>query len=156
MKRRTFASTFVVLAFCLSLFAQESVPIAVVVNPENPVKDISLPALRDVFQCEKLYWQSGKRVVIFTRPVGSPEHTVMLHTLYKTNEEEYQKLGIMKQMRGEVNCRVTELPSRGILQEGLRSYPGAIALVRTSEVTPQMKIITVNGKHVQDADYPLQ
>ncbi|HXY04052.1 MAG TPA: hypothetical protein VEI49_10775 [Terriglobales bacterium] len=156
MRRRNLAFAIAVLVLGLPAFAQEAVPIAVVVSLENPIKDISLPILRDFFRCEKLYWQTGKRVVVFTRPKGSPEHQVMLHSLYSMNEEDYQKLWVMKQIRGDVSCRVTELPSRGILQEGLRTYPGAIALVRVLEVTPQMKIITVNGKHVRDADYPLQ
>jgi len=156
MRNRNLASAVFALALCFSGLAQEPVPIAVVVNPENPIKDLSLPTLRDFFQCEKLYWQTGRRVVVFTRPAGSPEHAVMLHTLYNMNEEEYRKLWVMKEMHGDVSCRVTELPSRGILQEGLRSYAGAIALVRVPEVTPQMKVITIDGKHVRDADYPLQ
>lgn len=136
--------------------AQEGVHIAVVVNPANPATDISLPALRDFFQCEKLYWRAGQRAMPFTRQPGSPEYRIMLQTVYQMNQAEYEKLWVMKQMRGESSCRVTELPSKGIIQEGVRSYQGAIALVRSSDVTSEMKVLTVNGKRMQDADYPLQ
>jgi hypothetical protein len=136
--------------------AQDRARVAVVVNQGNPARDITLPALRDFFQCEKLYWRTGERAMVFTRQVGSPEHQVMLRAVYKMNQSDYEKLWVMKQMRGETSCRITELPSKGIVQEGLRTYPGAIALVRDSDLTPDMKVLTVNGKFMQDADYPLQ
>jgi hypothetical protein len=136
--------------------AQDQVRVAVVVNPSNPARDITLSALRDFFQCEKLYWGTGQRANVFTRQPGSPEHQVMLRTLYSMNQADYEKLWVMKQMRGETSCRVTELPSKGILLEGLRTYAGAIGLVREAEVTPEMKVLTVNGKHIRDADYPLR
>jgi hypothetical protein len=144
------------LLLCSFCLAQEQMPVAVVVNPANPATDISLPTLRDFFQCEKLYWRTGQRVMAFTRQPGSPEHWIMLRAIYKMDQAEYQNLSVMKQMRGETSCRVTELPSKGILQEGLRSFAGAIALVRVADVTREMKVLTVDGKHIQDAAYPLQ
>jgi len=47
------------------------------------------------------------------------------------------------------------LPSKGILLEGLHSYPGAIGLIRETDLTPQMRVLTVDGKHLGDTDYPL-
>jgi hypothetical protein len=156
MSRQTWLCTLVVIGLCLQSTAQDRVRVVVVVNPDNPIRDISLPNLRDFFQCEKLYWRNGQLVTLFSREIGSLEHEIMLRALYSMSQSEYERLWVMKQVRGEVSCRITELPSRGILQEGLRTYPGAIALVRETEVTPQMKIITVNGKHAADIDYPLQ
>jgi len=146
----------VLVLLCSICLAQEGTRIAVVVNPANPATDISLPALRDFFQCERLYWRTGQRAMAFTRQPGSPEYRIMLQTVYRLSQPEYEKLWVMKQMRGESSCRVTELPSKGIVQEGVRSYVGAIALIRDAEVTPGMKVLTVNGKRIQDADYPLQ
>jgi len=147
--------TLLVLLCCLCP-AQYGPRIAVVVNPANPATDISLPSLRDFFQCEKSYWRGGQRAMAFTRQPGSPEYQVMLQAVYRMHQAEYQQFWVMKQMRGESSCRVTELPSKGIMLEGLRSYPGAIALLRDSDVTPEMKVLTVDGKRVQDANYPLK
>ena len=147
--------TWLVLLCCFCV-AKEQMPIAVVVNPANPATDISLSTLRDFFQCEKLYWRTGQRVMAFTRPPGSLEHWIMLRAIYKMTQAEYENFWVMKQVRGETSCRVTELPSKGIVQEGLRSYVGAIALVRVADITGQMKVLTVDGKHIRDADYPLQ
>ena len=143
------------IALCLSSVAQ-SVHIAAVVNAGNPARDISMSALRDFFQCEKLYWHNGPRAMIFTRQTDSPEHRVMLRRLYSMDQAEYEKLWVIKQMHGETSCHVTELPSKGMLLEGLRSYPGAIGLIRESDLTPEMKVLTVDGKHLADSDYPLQ
>ena len=145
-----------VAGLSLCCVAQDRVRVAVVVNPSNPAKNITLPALRDFFQCEKLYWRTGERAMVFTRQAGSPEHQVMLQAVYNMNQADYEKLWVMKQMGGETSCRVTELPSKGILMEGLRSYAGAIGLLREADLTPDMKVLTVNGKRMEDADYPLQ
>jgi hypothetical protein len=141
---------------CFLCLSQQGPRIAVVVNRENPATDISLPALRDFFQCEKSYWRTGQRAMAFTRQPGSPEHEMMLQTIYRMTQAEYENFWVMKQIRGESSCRVTELPSKGIVLEGVRSYAGAIALVRDADLSPEMKVLSVNGKHLQDADYPLQ
>jgi hypothetical protein len=156
MARASSLRAILLAGLCCFCLAQERVRIAVVVNPGNPARDISLPALRDFFQCEKLYWRTGERAMVFARQPGSPEHQVMLHAIYSMNQTDYEKLWVIKQMRGETLCRVTELPSKGIVLEGLRAYPGAITLVRESDLTPEMKVLTVNGKNLQDSDYPLQ
>lgn len=155
MVRLSSLHAILLVALALVGQAQEQARVAVVVNPENPANDISLAMLRDYFQCEKLYWHSGQRAVVFTRQSGSLEHQVMLHVIFGMNESEYQQLWVMKQIRGENSCRLTELPSKGMVQEALRTYAGALSLVKEPDLIPGMKVVTVNGKHMQDADYPL-
>ena len=131
-------------------------PVAVVVQTNNPVNSISMSNLREMFQCDRSAWPSGTRVKLFSRGVGTPEHNSMVRVLYHSSENEYNQMWVMKQIRGETSCKPTELPSKGMTIEALRAFPGALALIRLSEVTPEMKIVSVDGKKPDSPDYPLR
>ena len=78
----------------------------------------------------------------------------MLHSVFGMNESEYQQLWVMKQMRGEfLPAHRTALKRHGAGSATL--YAGALALVKEPDLIPGMKLVPVNGKHMQDADYPL-
>ena len=134
----------------------QSERVAVVVNPKNAVTNITIANLREIFQCDRSSWPNGERIAVFSRMVSTPEHDTMLRSIYRMNESDFHQLLVLKQIRGEDSCRITELPSKGMTMEAVRAYRGAIALVRQSEVTPDMKVITVGGKKPEDRDYPLQ
>jgi len=147
------------LALFLSLygavvFGQE--PIAVVVPAGNPVGNVSMAQLREMFQCERSVWSSGPRVRLFSRGSGTPEHEAMLRAIYRVSASDYSQMWVMRQVRGETSCKPTELPSKGMTIEALRAFPGAIALIRVSEVTAEMKIVTVDGKKPESSEYPLK
>ena len=131
-------------------------PIAVVVNSKNPVSRISMSDLREIFSCERTSWPSGKRIRLFSRMSNSPEYAVMLKTIYRMSESDYRQYWVLRQVRGESSCRATELPSKGITLEALRTYPGAIALIRHSDVTAEMKVLSVQGKKPENPEYPLR
>jgi ABC-type phosphate transport system substrate-binding protein len=138
----------------VNAFGQE--PIAVAVNSKNPINNISMLDLRDIFECDRTTWASGSRIVMFSRMSNTPEYDVMLKIIYKMSEGDYRQYWVMRQVRGESSCRATELPSKGITMEALRIYPGAIALIRVSDITPEMKVITVEGKKPDSTNYPLR
>jgi ABC-type phosphate transport system substrate-binding protein len=131
-------------------------PVAVVVNPKNPVTTISMSDLREIFSCERTSWPSGNRILLFSRMSNTPEYAVMLKTIYRMSESDYRQYWVLRQVRGESSCRATELPSKGITMEALRTYPGAIALIRVSELTAEMKVISVQGKKPDSPGYPLR
>ncbi|HEU5400797.1 MAG TPA: hypothetical protein VFU86_05540 [Terriglobales bacterium] len=135
-------------------FGQE--PIAVAVNSKNPVNNLNMSDLRDIFECDRTTWTSGDRIVLFSRMSNTPEYAVMLKSIYRMTESDYRQYWVMRQVRGESSCKATELPSRGITRDALRMYPGAIALIRLSEVMPDMKVISVQGKRPDDPGYPLR
>lgn len=152
---RTNLTVALLLALAIAgAVAQE--PIAVVVNPINSVINLNMADLRDIFECERTRWPSGERIVLFSRMSDSREYEVMLKTIYRMNEGDYRQYWVMRQVRGQSSCKATELPSKGITMEAVRTYRGAIALIRISEVTSEMKVISVQGKKPDSADYPLR
>lgn len=142
------------IAAFLPCWAQE--PVAVVVNQSSPTTKLTMAKLRELFRCERSNLPGISQIKIYTRPSGTTEHTVMLREIFKMQDGEYRQFFAMKQMRGETDCRVTELPSRGMTMEALRGAPGAIGLVRQSEILPDMKVVSIDGKVPTDPDYALK
>ena len=55
--------------------------IAVIVNPNSSVTNVSLADLRKIFSGEKRSWPGGARIKIIVRPPGSRERIVLLRLM---------------------------------------------------------------------------
>src|SRR5437870_12634102 len=54
---------------------------AVVVNPENPASNLTIPELRKVFAGEDRYWAGGLPVKLIVRAPGGHEREVLVSLL---------------------------------------------------------------------------
>ncbi len=153
MKRKKLVVLLLLVLSVAQAYDQE--PIALVVPANGRVSNISMKQLRDLFQCESSSWPSG-HPKLFSRASGTPEHTAMLREIYRMTESDYQQMWVMKQIRGESWCKPIELPSKGMTLEALRAFPGALVLIRSSEVTPEMKVLAVDGLKPESSGYPLR
>jgi hypothetical protein len=153
MRNRLLLAVFTV-ALSLSCIAEEKV--LLVVSPDSPLSNLSLAKVRELYRCDKASLPGMSKVAVFTRTNGSVERTVMLRQILGMGEVEFKQYFVMKQMRGEGDCKVAELPSKGMVLEVLRGIPGAIALVRESDFhNLQMKAVAIDGHKFSDVEYPL-
>lgn len=144
------------LGLCAAYASSQSQPVAVVVSPNNPLNNITMAKLRETFQCERASWPSGERISPFSRFENTLEHEVMLRAIFQMSEADYNQFWVMKQIRGETSCKVTGLPSKGMTIEALKARRGAIALIRLSDVTAEMKVLLVDGRKPDNPAYALQ
>jgi ABC-type phosphate transport system substrate-binding protein len=136
-----------------SAFAQVGA-VAVVVNPKNPVRDLSSHELRRLFAGEKHFWAGGLPVKLFIRAPGAHERVVLLKLL-DMSEIEYKHYWTAQVFRGEAQAEPIALFSNGMQKEALTAFPGAIAFVNLQDVKPGMKVVRVDGHVPGDAGYPL-
>jgi hypothetical protein len=144
-----------VLPLAVPLLAQNG-PIAVVVNKQNPVNNLSLAELRRLFLGEQLFWKGRLAATILMRVSGAREREVALHALFQMNDQEYKRYWVDKIFRGEASASPAELFSNGFAQDGVASIPGAVALVFWKEVRSKVKVLKVDGHLPGDEGYPLQ
>ncbi|MGA8763168.1 MAG: hypothetical protein WB562_09910 [Candidatus Sulfotelmatobacter sp.] len=144
-----------VLTLAVPLRAQDG-PIAVVVNKQNPVNNLSLAELRRLFLGEQLFWKGRLAVMPLMRVSGAREREVAMRTLFQMNEQEYKRHWVDKIFRGEASVPPAELLSNGFAQDGVASIPGAVALVSWKEVLPKVKVLKVDGHLPGDEGYPLR
>jgi hypothetical protein len=132
----------------------QSRDIAVVVNPNNPVTNVSVSDVRKLFTGEKRNWPGGVPVRLILRIPGSREHEALLRLL-GLGEGEYKQYWAAQMFRGEAESGSVTAPSLGIAKEAAIALPGAVTLVDVQDLKPGMKVIRVNGRLPGEPGYPL-
>ena len=135
--------TLAALALAPRIRAQVT-DLAVVVNAENPVTNISVSDLRKFFSGEKRSWPGHIPVKLITRAPGTRERIVWLKFM-NMSESEYKQYWTAQVLRGEADSPPIEIPSIGMLIEAIKIYPGALTLVDPHDIKPSMKVVKIEG-----------
>lgn len=136
--------------------AQETEPLAIVVNRANPVSEISLADLRRLFRGQRSRWSNGRRVTLVMRDPGTPERAAVLRTLYGLDEREYRRSVLQAMFAGETSGAPKTLASDYGVLRFVFNVPGAIGYVRASEVNSSVKALRVDGRLPGDEGYALE
>jgi hypothetical protein len=155
MPRATIAITVCLLGLlgAACMHAQNG-DVAVVVNQNNPVSNLSRNEVRKLFAGERKVWSPGLPVKIFVRAQGASERLVLL-ALLDMSESEYKQYWISQVLRKEARDEPVALFSNAMQRQAIEIYPGAIALVNVREVAGGMKVVRVDGRAPGDKGYPL-
>ena len=129
---------------------------AVVVNKRNPINQISLADLRQLYLGEQRFWKGRLAVTALMRVTGARERDVALRNLFRMNELEYKTYWVNRVFHGQASAAPAELFSNGSAQDAVASIPGAVALVPASEVIPRVKMLKIDGRLPGESGYPLQ
>jgi ABC-type phosphate transport system substrate-binding protein len=129
--------------------------IAVVVNKENPVSNLSLSDLRKIYFGERQYWRGGLLIQLLIRAPGARERDVVLQQVFQMSELQYKQYWVAKLMRTEAKSAPTEVFSSGMLKEGVAAIPGAISFIDIGEVRPPLKVLRIEGRLPGENGYPL-
>jgi ABC-type phosphate transport system substrate-binding protein len=144
------------VALLVVLSAAQNDTMAVVVNKDNPLSQVSLPELRQLYMGEQRFWKGRLAVTALMRVAGSRERAVALKVLFRMSESEYKKYWVNRVFHGEASAAPPELFSNGSAQDAVASIPGAVALVPVSEVSPRVKVLKIDGHLPDEPGYPLQ
>ncbi len=134
--------------------AAQNGDVAVVVNPNNAVSNLTVAELRQLFGGEKRSWPGGTTVKLFVRAPGTRERMTLLKLLGRS-ESDYRQYWTSQVFRGEVQAEPVALPSNGMQKEAVAAFPGAIVLVTARDVKSGMKVVKVDGRLPGEAGYPL-
>ena len=134
----------------------KSVDVAVIVNSSAPVSDLSLSEARKIFRGDKQYWSKDLPVVLLIRTPPSREREIILKKLYDMTESEFKQYWIAKIFRAEATTGPKIVYSNSMAAELVGVIPGAIACVAAKDVTPNLKIVKIDGHLPGEADYPLR
>src|ERR1700682_3320671 len=130
--------------------------IAVVVNADTPVTDLSLAEVRKVLLGERQYWSSKLPVVLLIRAPVARERDVVLRVIYQMSEAQFKQYWVAKIFRAEAASPPKIVYSNDMQYELLTALPGAIAFVDSRNVRPGAKVLRVDGHMPGDRDYPLR
>jgi hypothetical protein len=130
--------------------------IAVVVNPETPISDLSLAEVRKVLLGDRQYWAAKMPVVLLIRAPVARERDVVLKVIYQMSEAQYKQYWIAKIFRAETASPPKIVYSNDMQYELVTAIPGAIAFVDSRNVRPGLKVLRVDGRLPGDPGYPLR
>jgi len=123
---------------------KQKIALIVVVNPANPITDISMSDLGKIYKGEKQTWADNSRIVPVLDPANSAENQEFLSIVCQMDEKKLLDLWQGQQFNG------TKLPVVVANKEWILRYiygnAGAIAFYTQIPPNPQVKIITVDGK----------
>lgn len=120
--------------------------VAVIVNPLNPVENISSADLRKIYSGEKQSWNSNLPIFVLVRAPHAREREVLLGRVLRMTDSEYKQHWIRKVYSGEAAREPLALLSNGMQLEAVRAERGAIALISVQDVHSGVKVLKVDGR----------
>jgi phosphate transport system substrate-binding protein len=137
--------------------------IAIIVNPSNPINNLTLQQLSDIYAGKINNWQElggeDRPIVRLSRETNSGTHVYFLEQVLRLGENENKTL---------FSTDTLLLPSSEVIGAEIRHNPNAIGYDGLGYVTPDMKVIAVadarneplefiypSSNTVNDGTYPI-
>ena len=144
------------LSACAAAQSSRAIDVAVVVHPDTPVSNLSLPDVRKIFLGDRQYWNTNVPVVLLIRAPVARERNVVLKIIYQMSEPQFKQYWIAKIFRAEAATAPKLVYSNDMANELLTAIPGAIAFIDNRDVRPGAKVLRVNGHLPGEPGYPLR
>jgi phosphate transport system substrate-binding protein len=137
--------------------------IAIIVNPNNPIGELTLQQLSDIYSGKINNWQElggeDRPIVRLSRETNSGTHVYFLEQVLRLGDKEDRSL---------FSTDTLLLPSSEVIGAEIRSNPNAIGYDGLGYVTPDMKVVAVadarndllefiypSPESVNDGTYPI-
>ncbi len=129
--------------------------LAVIVNPQKGISDVSAAELREMILMERQHWRGGGRIYLILPQSGSPEKDVLLKSVLKMTEGQLRRHYLGKLYGGEIAAFPTVARSGAEALRTVSLAPSAIAVVDAGGLDPSVKVLRVQGRRPGDAGYLL-
>jgi ABC-type phosphate transport system substrate-binding protein len=143
-------------ALVLQAQAISSGDIAIVVNSEVPIDNLSFDDVRKLVLGDKQYWAGHLRVTLLMRAPVARERDVVLRKVCDMNEAQFRQYWIGKVFRAETASGPKIVYSNDMARSMLSSLPGSIAFIDSTEVPRNLKVLQIDGKLPGQQGYPLR
>jgi len=130
--------------------------LAIIVNRENPVENLSMAELRTVFLGERSHWPNGRRITIVMMEPGQSEREAVVRDICRMSESDLRRRYLQGLLTGEVLVSPKTLSSPVGVRKFVFNVPGAIGYVRPEDLDDSVKVARIDGRLPSDADYPLK
>ena len=134
---------------------QGSGDIAVVVNADVPVDNLSLADLRRILLGDREFWPSGARVALFIRAPIARERDAAVKDVCQMSEAQFRQHWIAKVFRADTAKGPRIVYSNEMAIEQAGRTPGAIAFVPAPVTNRSVKVVKIDGKAPGQAGYSL-
>jgi len=129
--------------------------LAMIVNNDNPVAELSLSEAVKIFKQEKQFWEGGGRVYLILRDADANEQKTVLKRIYRMDSEALKRFWIGKLYRGEISAFPKVLNSNEAVVRFVSQAGNSIGFVDSSVADNRVKVVRIDGKLPGEPGYPL-
>jgi phosphate transport system substrate-binding protein len=129
--------------------------LAVVVNRSNPTDALGRAELRALFLGERTTWRHGRRVTVLLREPGQAERTAALRLIYGMSEADLTRHFLHQTFTGGTGAAPRTLATAENVKRFVVNVPGAIGVVRLTDVDDTVKAIRIDGVAPGETGYGL-
>ena len=130
--------------------------LAIIVNRDNPVENLSMAELRTVFLGERSHWPNGRRITLVMMEPGQPEREAVVRDICRMSDSDLRRRYLQGLLTGETLVSPKTLASPVGVRKFVFNVPGAIGYVRPGDLDDSVKVIRIDGHLPSDAEYPLK
>ncbi len=130
--------------------------LAIIVNKSNPTDAMTLTELRNVFLAERSRWPNGRKITITMLDTGNPERDVVLRTIYRMREADFNRNFLRAKFTGETTEEPKLLASPNNMVRFVFNAPGAIGYVRASNLDSSVKVLRIDGLAPGEPGYKIK
>jgi hypothetical protein len=147
----------ILVMLAASLQGEERAPaVSVLVCAKNPVHDVSAGDLRRIFLGDISRWRNGHRIVLFVRPMDTPEGRFFLDHVVRMSDIDYSQWWLGAVFRGRVANAPRVISNVDEMIRAIAATPDAIGFVSAPPLDPGVSILMVDGKAPADPRYTLR
>ena len=127
---------------------------ALVVNPSNPVKEISLTDLAKIFKAKTTAWANGKSITIVLREPASPSTKFIIEKVLGSSFEDGKSLLASASRKSTVPVVFAE--SDADILKIVQDDPGAVGVIDVYNITSGVNVVKIDDKQPFDPGYVLK
>jgi hypothetical protein len=133
--------------------AAPSVRLQLITAKSNPLRNVTFPELRQLYHGKRISL-AGLKVLPFNHPPGTPDRTGFDRLVLGMGPEEVARYWIDQRVRGGDTPPRT-VDSVALLLRVIATLNGSFGYVREGFMSPDLKVVSLEGKLPSDAGYPL-
>jgi hypothetical protein len=130
--------------------------IAVVVNADVPVDNLSVADLRRILLGDREFWPSGARVTLLIRAPIARERDAAVKDVCQMSEAQFRQHWIAKVFRADAAKGPRIVYSNEMAIDQASRTPGAIAFVPAPVTIRGVKVLKIDGKSPGQSGYLLR
>ncbi len=146
------------LTLCLLLVGAATIAyatdFAVIVNPANPVRSMTLAELGKIFKARTLTWPTGRSITVVMKDPDSPGMKFVLDKILGGTAGEAK--GILNDSSRKTTAPVVFVGSDQDVIKIVEGNPNAIGVVDVYNITGGVKVVKIDDKQPFDPGYALK
>jgi len=129
--------------------------VALIVNPKNPVADLTWAEVVAIFKAEQQHWKAGERIYLILQESGTPERALLLKRVYLMSDVELKHFWLAKLFRGEIAAFPRVVASNAAAKRIVAQAPNALAFIDAAAVDSTVKALRIDGLKAGEPGYAL-